>query len=194
MYVLGASTINSGEKNMIRKQVLVISLLALSGAVIGNDTPTPQYEFSGEEAVSCLIRNGKCRDCDLSKQDLRAVMAEVNKKYRRRCMFTDLSGSNLSGADLSGVDLSNATMYDTNLSGANLSGANLSNTLMEGVNLSGANLTKANMTYAGLAKANLTNANMSSAIMDGACLANADLSGANVSGANIAKAWGTYTR
>lgn len=108
---------------MIRKQVLVISLLTLSGAVIGSEAPAPKYEFSGEEAVKCLIRNGTCRDCDLSNQDLRKVMAEVNQKYRRRCMFTDLSGSNLSGADLSGVDLSNATMYGTNLSGANLSGA-----------------------------------------------------------------------
>lgn len=124
----------------MKKKVLVISLLALSGALIGSDTPTPQYRFSGEEAVDYLIRNGHCRDCDLSNQDLRATIAAVN--LRKRCIISiDFSGANLTNANLSGTDLSCAIMTDTNLSGANLSDAQTKNVNMARANLSGANLT-----------------------------------------------------
>jgi uncharacterized protein YjbI with pentapeptide repeats len=149
----------------MKKKVLIISLLALSGALKGSDTPTPQYKFSGEEAVANLIRNGECRDCDLSNQDLRAAMATVNRKYRKRCMYTDLSWANLFGANLSGVDLSCATMRETSLACANLTGANLSNTIMTDANLTGADLTNANLFGAIMTNVNLTSAIMTNANM-----------------------------
>ena len=142
----------------MKKKLLVISLFALSGALIVLGTPTPQYEFSGEEAVKCLIRNGECRDCDLSNQDLRDAMAIVNRKYRKRCMFTDFSDANLSNANLSGTDLSCATMRGANLTGANLSNANLSNAIMTGANLTGADLTGTNMSGANMAGVDMTDA------------------------------------
>lgn len=157
----------------MNKKVLIISLLALSGALVTSDIlPTPQYELSGEEAVKCLRRNGSCFDCDLSNQDLRDVIAEVNRKYRHRFMFTDLSGSNLSGANLSGTDLSCATMRDTNLTGADLSGANLSNAIMTGADLSAANLTNANLSGA-------TNVNITGADITGADLSHASIQKGN---------------
>lgn len=117
------------------------------------------YEFSGEEAVKCLRRNGDCMDCDLNNQDLRTVMAEVNNKYRKRFMFPDLSGANLSGANLAGTDLSCATMRGTNLTGADLTGANLSNAILTDVDLSGANLTNANLSGATMKNVNMTRTN-----------------------------------
>lgn len=146
----------------MKKKLLVISLLALSGVLITSDTSTTQYEFSGEEAIKCLIRNGECRDCDLSNQDLRAAMATVNLKYRKRFMFTDLSGANLSNANLSGADLSCATMFDTNLTGADLSNANLSHAIMTGANLTDADLTNTNLT--GVNMSGVINADMTDAI------------------------------
>ncbi len=149
----------------MKNKVLIISLFALSGALASD---TPHYEFSGEKAVAYLIRNGQCRDCDLSNQDLRAVMAEVNLKYRKRCMFTDLSGANLSHANLSGVDLSHATMRDADFTGADLTNANLSDTIMTGINLTGANLTNADLSYAILTDADLTGADLTGADLTGA--------------------------
>lgn len=143
----------------MKNKILVISLFALSGALIASDTPTTQYEFSGEQAVRCLIRNGDCRDCDLSNQDLRAAMAEVNRKYRKQFIFPDLSGANLSGANLSGVDLSCATMRGTILVGADLSYADFSNAIMVDVDLSGANLTHVNFSGATMKNVNMTGAN-----------------------------------
>lgn len=142
----------------MKNKILVISLLVLSGALIASDMPTPQYEFSGEEAVKCLIRNGDCRDCDLSNQDLRTAMAEVNSKYRKRFMFPDLSGANLSGVNLAGADLSCATIHGANLSGADLTNANLSNAIITDVDLSGANLTNANLSGATMNNVNMTGA------------------------------------
>jgi uncharacterized protein YjbI with pentapeptide repeats len=142
----------------MKNKILVISLLFLSGALIASDMPTPQYEFSGEQAVRCLIRNGDCRDCDLSNQDLRAAMAEVNSKHRKRFVFPDFSGANLSGANLAGTDLSCATMRDTNLAGADLTNANLSNAIMTDVDLSGADLTNANLSGATMKNVNMTGA------------------------------------
>ena len=143
----------------MKKTVLVITLFALSGALIASDMPTPQYQFSGEEAVKCLMRNGDCRDCDLSNQDLRSIMAQVNRKYRKQFTFPDLSGANLSGANLSGVDLSCATMRDTNLTGADLTNANLSDAIITDVDLSGANLINANLSGATMRNVNMTGAN-----------------------------------
>jgi len=116
------------------------------------------YEFSGQQAVKCLIRNGDCMDCDLSNQDLRAVMAEVNSKYRKRFMFPDLSSANLSGANLAGTDLSCATIRGTNLTDADLSHANLSNAILTDVDLSGADLTNANLSGATMKNVNMTGA------------------------------------
>jgi uncharacterized protein YjbI with pentapeptide repeats len=157
----------------MNKKLLIISLFALSGALItSNILPTPQYDLSGEDAVKCLIRNGSCFDCDLSNQDLRAAMAEVNRKYRHRFMFPDFSDSNLSGANLSGTDLSCATMRNTNLAGADLSGADLSNAIMTGADLSGANLTNTNLSGA-------TNVNITGADITGANLTHASIQTGN---------------
>ncbi len=150
----------------MKKTLLVISLFALSGSLVGESTPR-KYIFAGKQAVDCLIRNGNCRDCDLSNQDLREAIATVNNKNRTYCRFIDLSGANLSGANLSGTDLSNATMYNADLTGANMTKTNLDNAIMTDANLSGAQLTDASMKGASMENVNLTGANLTG--VDFAC-------------------------
>lgn len=180
----------------MKKKILVISLLALSGALIGSATPAPQYRFSGEEAVAYLIRNGECRDCDLSNQDLRTVMRTVNRKHRD--IFIDLSGANLSHVNLSDTDLRSVTIYiserDTNLTGANLTNANLCGGTMRNVNMTGVNLTNACLVAVTMCNVNMTDANTTDADMTGVTMYNVNTTGANISDAQHAAIWHTSTK
>src|ERR1700733_15274155 len=149
----------------MKKHVLVISLLTLSGVLIGSATPTPQYRLSGKQAVDYLVKNGDCVDCDLSNQDLRAIIAVLNRKYSKQYIimeladkeFIDLSGGNLSHVNLSDTDLRYVQINGANLTDANLTNANLSlKNTMWNVHMTGVNLTNANMIGVTMHNVNMT--------------------------------------
>ena len=166
-------------KNMF----LAVALLVSAGMMHADETG---YRYTGQAAVDHLTATGECRNCDLSKQDLRDAIATI--KSRDRYYKIDLVEANLSGANLSGANLSGVNLVEANLSGADLTGAYLYLAYLYLADLTYANLSGANLTGA-----NLVEANLSGAYLTGAYLYLADLTGADLTGAiNLDKAIG-YT-
>jgi len=111
---------------------------------------------SGEEALSLLMDQNACPECDLREADL------MQENLRE----ADLRGANLSGANLFRTDLSKA-----NLEKADLTQANLLQTKLRDANLKGADLSGARMVGA-----NLVGANLEDAVLDETKLSGAQLS------------------
>ena len=90
------------------------------------------------EALSRLLLEGRCEECDLRSADLvHADLAEARLRGAQ-LQSANLSQANLDNADLQGADLSGCT-----LAGASLRGADLRSAQLRGVDLRSADLTGA---------------------------------------------------
>jgi uncharacterized protein YjbI with pentapeptide repeats len=130
---------------------LLLSSLLLTQSLFCNQTP--QYRYSGQEALDHLEQTSECHHCDLSKQDLRDAIRQA--RYYNPEKTIDLSDSRLVRSDLSGADLSEA----------NLSGAILCNAYLHWTNFYRANLSDANLKKASIYKTNFEEANTWNAII-----------------------------
>ena len=85
------------------------------------------------EDLKKLKKTNECRECDLSRANLKGA---------------DLVGAKLYGANLKGAKLQEANLEEANLENAKLQGANLPGANLYEASLSGAKLYEADLEYA----------------------------------------------
>jgi len=95
-----------------------------------------EYTLSGQAAVVRLEKTGKCRQCDLSGQNLTRAFAVLKKKNKR----IDVAGSDLSSTICTGSDWSKGDFSYTILDDAILF-----NVVTEGANFTDASMKRVKM-------------------------------------------------
>ncbi|MEM9771182.1 MAG: pentapeptide repeat-containing protein [Cyanobacteria bacterium P01_D01_bin.73] len=144
-------------------------VIALSAAVLGVISPVTIAsdraiaEEENIDFVEQLLRERKCRECDLRYRNLEGVDLEgVNLKR------ANLYGANLQRTNLAGADLREANLGATDLRGANLAKADLRRTSFEGAKMNAVNLESADLRQANFYLTDLTGARLVEANLQGA--------------------------
>jgi len=173
----------------------------------------PLSEYTREEILELIRKNGGPKGLDLSGKDLsgidlgwEAIEAELEKALKSApgeipVWYSELTGGiNLEGAILIKASLNAANLIAAYLNRANLNGAYLDGADLNGANLNGVGFNRANLhgadlsmadlfgaylSRADLSRAYLIKANLSMAILDGANLGGAILHGAYLNGAYL---------
>ena len=100
-----------------------------------------KYRYVGQEAVEHFAIAGDGENCDLSLQDLRAIIKNLNDSWKI---------INFEGANLAGANLARANLTKVDFSDAVLTAAYLQDAILYKANFTRANLTDANFEEADL--------------------------------------------